>query len=128
MNNEEQVGRAINTIYNTNIYENRRTKEIVEYRSLMCYILHKDLKLTLYKVRDHFNSKGKKLTHCSVIHNVKLFDEFRKSNNTFEETRDKILSEIDPKFMLIEKIKEIQETNKIEAISNCVNYYEPNNN
>jgi Fe2+ or Zn2+ uptake regulation protein len=90
---------------------------------MACYILHKDLKMTLYDVRDHFNFFGKSITHCTVYHNVKLFAEVRKRKTHLEAIRDTIMQTVDPKFSLLKRIEEINDKGKIEQINNCISYY-----
>jgi hypothetical protein len=118
------VGDSINLIYATNIYENSRNQDLVDYRSLCCYILHKDLKMTLYAVRDHFNRNGKAMNHCSVLHNVKLYNEVRSRKPHLDSARDMILGKLDPKYSLLKRIENIDDEIKIEQITNCVNHYE----
>lgn len=124
MNKEKYIIESINQLSGINVYENKRTQEIVDVRSLTCYILHKDLKLTLYKIRDHFNEKGKKFTHATIIHNVKLYEEVRIRKPHLDSIRDTILTTIDPKYLLLKRIQNIDDMNKIKQIINCLNYNE----
>jgi hypothetical protein len=123
MNKEKYICETINSLMGVNIYENRRTQDLVDIRSMACYILHKDLKFTLHKIKDHFNSKGKKLTHCSVLHNVRLFDEVRRRKPILNDVRETIMGEIDPKFLLLKRIENINDIDQIEQITNCLNHY-----
>jgi hypothetical protein len=124
MTKETYIGNCINTICNTNIYENKRTQEIVDYRSLFCYILNKDLKLTLHKIKDHLNINGKKMNHATVLHNVRLFEDVRKRKPKLHDLRFEIMGSIDPKYLLLKRIENIKDQEKIEQITNCVNHYE----
>ena len=124
MNKSKYIIDSINQICGVNVYENKRTQDLVDVRSMACYMLHKDLKMTLHKVKDHFNENGKSITHCTVLHNVRLFDEVRKRKPEFEETRNMIMGVIDPKFFLLKKIENIKDISKIEQITNCVKHYE----
>lgn len=124
MTKETYIGVCINNLCSTNIYENKRTQEIVDYRSLFCYILNKDLKLTLHKIRDHLNSKGKKMTHATVLHNIRIFEEVRKRKPNLNDLRFEILGSIDPKYLLLKRIENITDKEKIEQITNCINHYE----
>lgn len=124
MTKETYIGTCINSICKTNIYENKRTQEIVDYRSLFCYILNKDLKFTLHSIKDHFISKGKKMSHCNVYHNVNLFNEVRARKPHLNDVREQILESIDPKYLLIKMIENIEDKEKIEQIINCINHYE----
>jgi len=120
MNKAKYICESINQICGVNIYENKRTQDLVDIRSMACYILRKDLKFTLYNVRDHFISNGKKMTHCNVMHNVKLFQEVRKRKPHLNDIRDTIMRTIDPKYLLMKMIENIKDISRIEQITNCV--------
>jgi hypothetical protein len=124
MNKAKYIGESINQLCGVDIYENKRTQELVDVRSLACYMLHKDLKMTLYDVRDHFNFFGKQMNHTTVFHNVKLFEKLRKSKTHLEAIRDTIMQTVDPKYSLLKRIEEINDKAKIQQITNCVNYNE----
>ena len=124
MNKAKYIGESINQLCKVDIYQNKRTQELVDVRSLACYILHKDLKMTLYDVRDHFNFFGKQMNHTTVFHNVKLFEKIRKSKTHLEAIRDTIMQTVDPKYSLLKRIEEINDKGKIEQINNCVSHYE----
>lgn len=124
MNKQTSVCTAINSICGVNIYENKRTQDLVDIRSMACYILQKDLKFTLYNVRDHFISNGKKMSHCNVLHNVRLFDKVRARKPHLNKIRDTIMTKIDPKYLLLKRIENIEDKDAIERITNCINYNE----
>ena len=124
MNKQTSVCTAINSICGVNIYENKRTQDLVDIRSMACYILHKDLKFTLYNVRDHFISNGKKMSHCNVLHNVRLFEKVRGIKPHLNEIRDTIMGAVDPKYFLLKRIENIEDKDAIERITNCINYNE----
>jgi hypothetical protein len=124
MNKAKYIGESINQLCGVDIYENKRTQDLVDIRSMACFILHKDLKMTLYEVRDHFNFFGKQMNHTSVLHNVRLFAEVRKRKTHLEAIRDTIMQTVDPKYSLLKRIEEINDKGKIEQITNCVNYNE----
>jgi chromosomal replication initiation ATPase DnaA len=124
MNKMKYIAESINQLCSVNIYENRRTQSLVDIRSMACYILHKDLKLTLHTVSDHFKENGKSFTHCNVLHNVRLFEEVRKRKPELEKVRNAVMGNIDPKFILIKRIENINDISKINQITNCINEYE----
>lgn len=124
MTQANYIGESINHLCGVNIYENKRTPDLVDIRSMACYILHKDLKFTLHKVKDHFNSRGKKMTHCTVLYNVRMFQEVRRRKPRLNDVRDTIMGTVDPKYFLIKMIENIEDTSRIEQITNCVNHYE----
>lgn len=124
MNKEDIIAKRINKILGINIFENTRTTKLVDARSLYCYILKKDLKLTLYEIRDIFRSKGKLFDHSTVHYSVKLYEEVRSRNPVFEMLRNEILGKISVKYFLLEKINKIENEEQLIQISNCVNSYE----
>lgn len=121
MTREESIAEEINNALNLNIYENSRRLELVDARSIYCYILHKELNYTLYKVRDSLRAKGKNYDHASVLHSVRIFDEVRKRRKDINELRDTILSRNSIKAHLLEKIKKIDSEEKLNEINDCIN-------
>lgn len=115
-----QISEIINTTLNVNIFENSRKRQVVDARSLFCYILRKDLNYTLHQVKDYFNENGKIITHCTVFHSVKLFEQ----KKHLHELRNTIMQTVDPKYNLLKRIEEIKDIKTIERITNCVNYNE----
>jgi chromosomal replication initiation ATPase DnaA len=121
MTREESIAEEINSALDLNLYENSRRLELVDARSIYCYILHKELNYTLYQVRDSLRAKGKKYDHCSVLHSVRIFDEVRKRRKDINQLRDKILSRTSIKAHILEKIKRIDNEEKLIEINQCVN-------
>lgn len=119
-----QISEIINLTLNVNIFENSRKREVVDARSLFCYILRKDLKLTLITIRDIFRANGKHYDHASVLHSVKIYDVVLINNKNYEELRDQILSEYSHKHLLLRKIEQIESEEQLERITNCINYNE----
>lgn len=119
---EKFIALQIKNLIKVNVFDKTRKQNVVDARSLFCYILRKDYNFTLYEIRDIFRNNGKKFDHTSVYHNVKLFQEVRKRKAIIEEARNIILSRIDPKYKLLEIIKGIDTDEEIERITNCVNY------
>ena len=121
MTREESIAEEINSELNLNLYDNSRRLELVDARSIYCYILHKELNYTLYQVRDSLRAKGKKYDHCSVLHSVRIFDEVRNRRKDINELRDKILSRTSIKAHILEKIKKIDSEDRLIEINECVN-------
>ena len=124
MNKPEIISKQINSVLGINIFKNTRTTKLVDARSLYCYILRKDLKLTLYEIRDIFRSKGKLFDHSTVSHNVKIYEEVAGRNQDFEKIRDEILGSISSKYLLLKRIKNIDNEEILIQINNCINSYE----
>lgn len=121
MTKEESIADEINVTLGLNLYENSRRLDLVDARSIYCYILHKELNYTLYKVRDSLRAKGKLYNHCSVIHSVKIFDEVRRRRKDINELRDKILLRTNSKYHIIEKVKNIEDKEKLSQINEYIN-------
>jgi len=121
MTKEESIAEDINAELNLNLYENSRRLELVDARSIYCYILHKELNYTLYKIRDSLREKGKNYDHASVLHSVRIFDEVRKRRKDINLLRDKILSRTSIKSHLLEKIKRIEDEEQLNQINECIN-------
>jgi hypothetical protein len=121
MTKAEEIGKEINDTLGLNLYENTRTLDLVDARSLYCYILRKDLNYTLYQVRDTLRKQGKSFDHCSVLHNVAIYDEVRRRKPNLELIRDSILGDISPKYAILKKLEKIDDIDKLEQILNCIN-------
>jgi chromosomal replication initiation ATPase DnaA len=121
MTKAEEIGKEINDTLGLNLYENTRTLDLVDARSLYCYILRKDLNYTLYQVRDTLRKQGKSFDHCSVLHNVAIYDEVRRRKPNLELIRDSILGDISPKYTILKKLEKIDDIEKLEQILNCIN-------
>tara|TARA_R100001594_G_C4049821_1_gene264853 strand:- start:3133 stop:3549 length:417 start_codon:yes stop_codon:yes gene_type:complete len=66
------------------VFENKRTKQHAEYRSLFCFILRNYFRMTLYQVRDYFIEKGKNYDHATVLYAVNKFEVYRQYNKELE--------------------------------------------
>lgn len=118
---EEQIANEINNTLGLNIYTNIRTLNLVDARSLYCYILRKDLNYTLHQVRDSLREKGKLFDHSSVLHMEKIYEEVLSRNPIFDVIRDSVLTKISPKFLCIKNIKNLQDDYKLEQINKILN-------
>jgi hypothetical protein len=119
-----EIAERIKLAIGIDVFEKNRKQPIVDVRSMYCYMLRKDLNFTLHKIKDIFKSQGKQFDHSSVHHNVVLFDEVRRRNPHLNDVRDTIMGTIDPKFLLMKRIENIDDMSKISQITNCVNQYE----
>lgn len=123
MNKTEQaelVADNIKLLLGINVYENKRTLPIVDARSMYCYILKKDLGYTLYEIRDSLRANGKKYDHCTVLHNINLWDEVSKRRKELNQIRLELLGKIAPKNTIISYIQNITDKEKINIIYNYI--------
>jgi len=121
MTKEEHIADQISSALKLDLYQNSRKLNLVDARSLYCYILHKELNYTLYQVRDTFRQNGKSYHHCSVLHSVKIFDEVLSRREDIRELKDKILGRTSVKSLLLQKIKSIDNEEQLNQINNCIN-------
>jgi len=121
MTKEEHIAEQISSALKLDLYQNSRKLNLVDARSLYCYILHKELNYTLYQVRDSFRQNGKSYHHCSVLHSVKIFDEVLSRREDIRELKDKILGRTSVKSLLLQKIKSIDNEEQLNQINNCIN-------
>lgn len=123
MTKEEIIGEEINKQLKVNIYKNCRKLELVDARSLYCYILRKDLNYTLYNVRDSLRKKGKYFDHCSVLHMIKIYDEVVGRKPHFKIIRDALLGKVSTKHLIIRKVEAIDDEDKLQEINKILNNY-----
>lgn len=107
-----------------NIFEQTRRQDVVDARSLFCYILRKDYNLTLHKIAEVFNSNGKSFSHCSVIHNLSIYDVASGIDKRLEEIRYSILKTTNPKAVLINRLKDVHDLDRIKGIINLLDFQE----
>lgn len=107
-----------------NVFENSRKRPIIDARSLFCYILRKDFNLTLYGIVDIFRANGKSFSHCSVLHNVAIYEIARKWDYRLEEVRNKVLKISNPQAVLINRIREIHDTDRLQGLHNLIDFQE----
>ena len=66
------------------VFENKRTKQHAEYRSLLCFILRIYFGMTLYEIRDYFKSKGKNYNHATALYAINKFELYRQYSEELE--------------------------------------------
>jgi len=63
------------------VYKNTRAREVVEFRSLIFYLMNKRLKMTLSEIARHFRQNCRpSFNHATVLHSINMFDLYRKYN------------------------------------------------
>lgn len=68
-----------------NLLDPTRKREYVDARAMACFIMHRNLKLTLSQIGEIFNKN-----HATVLHSLKLFDNLYETDYRFQEKFDKI--------------------------------------
>jgi hypothetical protein len=120
MTKPELVAFEILKTIRINVYDKRRTQEIVDARSLYCYILRNDFKMTLFEVRDSIIAKGRSYDHATVLHSERMYNEVISRKPHLSYIRDNILGLISPKYSLIKTINGLDD-DQIKIIEQCVN-------
>jgi hypothetical protein len=121
MKDYKYIAIYINKTTGTNIFDKTRRQDVVEARSLFCYIMKNDYKLTLYCIMDIFAQENVKFDYSSVYHNVNLYAKVKEKRSEFEFLRNEILKNLLPKNILISKIESLDNIDDIKEITNCVN-------
>jgi chromosomal replication initiation ATPase DnaA len=121
MKDYKYIANYINKTTGINVFDKTRRQDVVEARSLFCYILKNDYKLTLYTIMDIFAQENVKFDYSSVYHNVSIYTKVKEKRNEFEFLRNEILKNLLPKNILISKIESLENIEDIKLITNCVN-------
>lgn len=87
----EEVAKLIKIQTGVNVFDKRRTNDVVEFRSLYVYLLRNVGKLTYHNIRDYFKSKGKPYDHSTALHAYKNFPMYSKYNPKLKHLYDLML-------------------------------------
>ncbi len=103
------------TGYSVNVYSNSRKREVVYYRALHIYMLHKYLKWGKTYIRDFYisNGKSKSFNHASIIHSLKSFDIYKRYDPNLLEC-----------LLVMTRCYTTQE-NKLNILMTKINYIDP---
>ena len=123
MDDYKKIAEHLKIYLGVDVFEKTRKMQNVDARSLFCYILNKDMKLTLHKIANIFLSNGLSFDHSSVYYNVNLFAEVRERRKIFEDIRDELLGKLQPKYLLIKKIETEINYDVLKQIENCINEF-----
>jgi chromosomal replication initiation ATPase DnaA len=118
------IANEIKDTLKVNVFENSRKRPIIDARSLFCYILRKDFNLTLHSIADIYKSKGKNYNHATVIHSVNNYDIASKDDRRLEEIRAKVLKLTNPQAVLINRIRDIYDTDRLQGLHNLIDLQE----
>lgn len=76
-----EIAKLIKKSTGVDVFENSRKQEIIEYRSLLIYVLREIEKMTLFSIRDFFKQNGKSYDHSTVHHSWKNFEMYSNYNS-----------------------------------------------
>jgi hypothetical protein len=124
MKEEMNIANAINNALGLDIFDKKKTQDVVDARSIFCYILHKQLNYTLYSIRDIFKENGKSFDHASVLYSANMYLEVSKRKPSLEQIRLEVLGQTHPKLILMNRIENIHDADRLKGILNLLNFQE----
>jgi len=84
------ANRLIN-IAGINIFENTRKRDYVEARALLMHVFREYLGLSKTNIAEYFKSRGKPMTHATVIHHLKEWEFIVKYNSALARNLNDLL-------------------------------------
>tara|TARA_R110000744_G_scaffold187968_2_gene307312 strand:- start:3632 stop:4171 length:540 start_codon:yes stop_codon:yes gene_type:complete len=103
-----EIGGTINKLSGINIFENTRSRKVVEHRALMCFLLRDKINMGWRYIAEFFNDQGKHMDHSTAIHAVKMYPLYKRHN--------KMLAEIEGRFVFTRK--GYKQINKVTYLEN----------
>ena len=123
-NRPNEIAEKIKDVTQIDVFDLRRTLEVVDVRALFCYILRKDLKYKIVQIRDIIRFK-RPYDHATVLYNVNLYDvDVRYRRPELEELRLQLINQYSPYFVMLKKAQEISDESLMQQIINLINDYE----
>jgi len=111
-----QIAKKLNSITKLNVFENTRKQEIVDLRTLLCYLMREKLNMRWVNIARFFTENGKNMTHASAIHAFKKYPIYKKDNKKLLEYEkmftfksDLTYDEIDKMYYLENQLKNLEE-------------------
>lgn len=118
------IANEIKDVLKVNVFENSRKRSIVDARSLFCYILRKDFNLTLHSIANIYKSNRKNYDHATVIHSVNNYEIACRDDYRLEEIRNKVLKLTNPQAILLNRIRDIYDIDRLQGIHNLIDLQE----
>ena len=102
-----EISSLLSALTERNIFENSRERLLVEYRSLLCYLLREKLNMGWTNIAEFMKSNEKAYNHATAMHAYKMYPIYKKNN--------KKLLTLEKKFNIKEQ-EEYEELLKVKAI------------
>jgi len=119
-----EIAKIIKDVTKVNVFEKRRTLEIVDARALFCYVLRVDLRYKSVEIREIIRKK-RPYDHATVLYMVKIYDnDVRYRRPDLEELRLQLINQYSPYFIMVKKAKSIEDEELMNQIINLINEYE----
>jgi Trp operon repressor len=91
----DKLAQRINEEFNVNIFKHTRSRNVVDARSVFCYIVRNEYSLSLHSIADYFIKNGKPYDHSTAVHSIKNFEIVRKYDKRVEQVVAAILKDTD---------------------------------
>jgi hypothetical protein len=119
-----EIAAKIKDVTTVNVFEKRRTLQIVDARAMFCYILRVDLKYKSVEIREIIR-EFRPYDHATVLYMVKIYEsDVRYRRPDLEELRLQLINQYSPYFVMLTKAKAIEDEDLMEQIINLIDTYE----
>ena len=112
----DKLAQRINEEFNVNIFKHTRSRNVVDARSVFCYIVRTEYSLSLHSIADYFIKNGKPYDHSTAVHSIKNFEIVRKYDKRVEQVVAAILKDTDQdahtKYLLNEILEKADKATK----------------
>ena len=85
MKQANKIATLIKKQTGVDLFENKRTKQHSEYRSLLCFILRNQFNMSYHGIKRFYESNDKDYDHATAIHSLKTFEVNRRYNPKLDE-------------------------------------------
>jgi len=115
-----KLAKRINEEFGVNIFKNTRKREVVDARSVFCYIARDKYSMSLEAIAEYFRRNGKPYDHSTAVHAINMFEVVRKFNPRAENIINDILKDTDQdahaKFLIDEIIEKADDHDKTRIV------------
>jgi len=119
-----EIAAKIKDVTTVDVFEKRRTLQIVDARAMFCYILRVDLKYKSVEIREIIR-EFRPYDHATVLYMVKIYEsDVRYRRPDLEELRLQLINQYSPYFVMLTKAKAIEDEDLMNEIINLIENYE----
>jgi hypothetical protein len=119
-----EIAAKIKDVTTVDVFEKRRTLQIVDARAMFCYILRVDLKYKSVEIREIIR-EFRPYDHATVLYMVKIYEsDVRYRRPDLEELRLQLINQYSPYFVMLTKAKAIEDEDLMNEIINLIDNYE----
>lgn len=115
----DKIAKRINEEFNVNIFKHTRSRNVVDARSVFCYIVRNEYNLSLHAIADYFIKNGKPYDHSTAVHSIKNFEIVREYDKRVEQVVAAILKDTDQdahtKYLLNEILEKADKATKTKT-------------